>query len=66
MDERETWAKLKFDRQIIAIEKVNAANTIYTDDTGLAVVAKGNGLKIVHTWELPLPAVRAQGELDLT
>lgn len=65
LSERETWAKMKFDRQIIAIAKVNSANNIYSDDTGLASVAKANGIKTTPTWELPLPPVKAQGELDL-
>jgi hypothetical protein len=65
MSDRETWAKLKFDRQIIAIAKVHSAKTIYSDDLGVESVAKANGLKSVHTWELPLPPAAAQGELDL-
>jgi hypothetical protein len=65
MSDRETWAKLKFDRQIIAIAKVNCAKSIYSDDFGVKSVATANGLKTVHTWELPLPPTAAQGELDL-
>jgi len=65
MSDRETWAKLKFDRQIIAIAKVHSAKTIYSDDFGVEAVAKANGMRTVHTWELPLPPAAAQGELDL-
>lgn len=53
-----TWAKLKFDRQIISIAKV-------TDDTGLAKCARENNLNVTPTWELPLPPVAAQQELPL-
>jgi hypothetical protein len=65
MSDRETWAKLKFDRQIIAITKVHSAKTIYSDDISLESVAKLNGIRTIHTWELPLPSVAAQAEFDL-
>lgn len=61
----QTWAKLKFDRQIIAIAKVQRVTTIYSDDTDLAKCAVDNGLTVTHTWELPLPPVAAQQELPL-
>lgn len=61
----ETWAKVKFDRQIVAIAKVHAVKMIYTDDEGLAKCAKANGIETKHTWELPLPPVEAQQELGL-
>ena len=41
----DTWAKVKFDRQIIAIAKVVGAKTIYTNDANLAKVAGANGLR---------------------
>lgn len=58
-----TKAKVKFDRQIIAISKVSRATTIYTGDTRLARVAMDNGLNAVLTWELPLPPEEPQQEL---
>jgi predicted nucleic acid-binding protein len=64
LGEQETWAKMKFDRQIIAIAKVSKVNTIYSDDTTLAAVARANGISVTHTWELPLPPVKSQQELD--
>lgn len=30
-----TWAKINFDRQVVAIAKANDAHTIYSDDQGL-------------------------------
>ena len=54
-----TWAKLKFDRQIVAIAKVNMATVIYSDDKGMATFAEQNGLAIVQTWQLPLPKAQA-------
>jgi hypothetical protein len=59
----ETRVKVKFDRQIIAIAKVENAHTIYTDDTNLAKKAKTTGLQAVLPSELPLPP---QGELFKT
>jgi predicted nucleic acid-binding protein len=50
-----TWAKIKFDRQIVAIAKVNETDAIYTDDENLTKFAEQNGLTVVHTWQLPLP-----------
>lgn len=58
-------AKVKFDRQIISIAKVQNASTIYTGDNNLATVAKANGLRAVMTWEIPLPPEAAQQTLHL-
>lgn len=58
----ETYAKLKYDRQIIAIAKVNGCSTIYSDDNGLAAVAKRNGIKTIKTSDLPLPPQDQQGD----
>lgn len=60
----ETKAKVKFDQQIIAIAKSNNIRTLYTDDGKLSDRAVLNGLSVVHTWDLPLPPVPPQGELD--
>ena len=59
----ETWAKLKFDRQIVAIAKVIGATTIYTDDTSVAAVAGRAGIPAVRPYELPLPPHDAQQQL---
>lgn len=56
----ETKAKVKFDRQIIAIAISRGAETIYTGDDGLASRARRSGLKVVMPWEIPLPPVDAQ------
>ncbi|MDN7473470.1 type II toxin-antitoxin system VapC family toxin [Burkholderia multivorans] len=60
LSDNETKAKVKFDRQIIAIAKVHGALTIYTGDTNLAKRATDNGLNAVLTWEVPLPTTAAQ------
>lgn len=55
LDENTTKAKVKFDRQIVAIAKVRSAECIYTDDDKLATCARNNGIKAVMTWDIPLP-----------
>lgn len=59
------WAKIKFDRQIVAIAVVEGATRIYSDDDGVAAFASKIGLQIVRTWELPLPPTNPQGALEL-
>lgn len=58
--EETSKAKVKFDRQVISIAKASRANTIYTGDIRLAKIAAKNGLKVIMTWELPLPPEDAQ------
>jgi predicted nucleic acid-binding protein len=65
LTDKQTWAKLKFDRQIIAIARVHSVSMIYTDDVDLAKCAKANNVDATHTWQLPLPPVAAQQELPL-
>src|SRR5579862_4254148 len=52
------WAKVRFDRQIVAIAKTNGANRIYSDDEDLAKFATRADIKVVRTWELPLPPAK--------
>jgi hypothetical protein len=61
----ETWAKLKFDRQIVAIAKVIGATTIYSDDGDLGAVATRNGIPVIRVCDLPLPPENPQQNLDL-
>lgn len=60
-----TKAKVKFDRQIVAIAKARGADRIYTDDIGLAERARKNGIAAVMTWELPIPHIASQLGLNL-
>lgn len=53
-----TWPKIKYDRQIIAIAKVNKATMIYSDDDGLIGEANRVGLNTTRSSELPLPQVQ--------
>lgn len=65
LSRNESKAKVKFDRQIVAIAKVRGASTIYTDDGTLAAVSKRNGINPVMTWDLPLPPVDPQMPLEM-
>lgn len=51
----ETRAKIKFDRQVIAITRVEGQTTIYSDDHGLTKFATKPSLQVVPANELPLP-----------
>jgi hypothetical protein len=59
----EPWAKVKFDRQIVAIARVLQATTIYTDDENLAATANTVGISTLGLADLPLPPETAQGQL---
>lgn len=58
------WAKLRFDRQIVAIAKTNEVRRLYSDDEDVGKFAPRLGIEVVRTWELPLPAAK-QINLDL-
>lgn len=65
MGPKDTKAKVKFDRQILAIAKVAGVHTLYTDDKRLIARATANGLKTVRMQDLPLPPEPPQRELEL-
>jgi rRNA-processing protein FCF1 len=65
LDDKTTWAKVKFDRQIVSIAKAYGAVRIYTDDDRLAKCAVNNGVASTMTWEIPLPPESAQKSLLL-
>lgn len=54
------WQKLKVDRQIIAICKVNGVTLLYTDDSNLRTVATRAGLATMGIHELPIPEASRQ------
>jgi len=62
-DAAATYAKLKFDRQILSIARVHQATTIYTDDLDLRALAMKAGLTVVGLADLPLPTAMHQTEL---
>ena len=60
-----TWAKVKFDRQIMAIACVNAADHVYSDDRHLHALGDKLGIDVVRTSDLPLPPEDPQSSLDI-
>jgi predicted nucleic acid-binding protein len=64
-DSNATWAKLKYDRQIVAIAKVNGATTIYSDDDDIRAIAGEVGIEVKSLADLPLPEQSPQRELTL-
>ena len=61
----ESWQKVKFDRQIVAIAKVSGEDTIYSDDLGVRNFAKSIGIAAYGVHDLVLPPEDAQRKLDL-
>jgi hypothetical protein len=59
-----TWAKIKFDRQIIAIAKVNGASAIYSDDPDVKAMSIDARVTVITLAELALPPSTAQGKFD--
>ena len=52
---KSTWAKVKFDRQIIAIAKVRGVSVIYSNDEDIRKSAKREGMTVLSVWNLPEP-----------
>jgi hypothetical protein len=61
----ETLAKIKYDRQIAAIAKVEGASVVYSDDKNVRSYAKRLGMMAVALFELPLPPVDDDQQPDL-
>ncbi len=57
-DSASTWAKLRFDRQIVAIARTNKADPICSDDEDVGTFAAPLGIEVIRTWELPLPSAK--------
>lgn len=55
------WQKIKLDRQIAIIAKVNNAGIFYTDDDTQTKFATMIGMDVKHTWDLKL--IRPQTEM---
>lgn len=60
-----TWAKIKYDRQIVAIAKVCGATTIYSDDRDVKSIARAANIAVVGLAQLQLPPAVAQHEMEL-
>jgi hypothetical protein len=49
------WQKVKVDRQVVAVARVENATRIYADDSNLVEFARRLGMDVFSTWELPMP-----------
>ncbi len=58
-----THAKLKYDRQIVAIAKVDGAHTFYTDDLDQKAFAEKQGMTVRGLGDLPVPTETGQHDL---
>lgn len=59
------WQKIKYDRQIVAIAKVNRASIIYTDDPDIKSIAKTHNIETNGIADLPVPTKKLQQTLAL-
>ncbi len=59
------WAKVKYDRQIVAIAKVHRATTIYSDDGDIRALGERNKIRILRLVDLPIPEKDRQLTLNL-
>lgn len=58
------WTKVKFDRQIVAIAKVNSATRIYSNDRDVRAFGAKAGLEVTSCWELALPPAKQTDLFD--
>jgi predicted nucleic acid-binding protein len=54
-----TWAKVKYDRQIMAIAKVENADCVYSNDDDLVRMGQKDGIPVVTLTQLPNPPAPA-------
>ena len=52
---KDSWEKIKFDYQIVAICKVREVGTLYSDDPRLCAFANSMGIRTYALADLPLP-----------
>jgi hypothetical protein len=50
------WAKVKFDRQIVAIAIANGASEIISDDPDIKAIGERWGIKVISVEDLEIPA----------
>jgi hypothetical protein len=56
----DSWPKIKFDRQIVAIAKVCGVEKIYSQDGGVSTLGHSVGIPVIGIADLPLPVQRSQ------
>jgi predicted nucleic acid-binding protein len=60
----ESWSKLKFDRQIVAIAKVEGAERIYSNDADIHRYGKSDGLQVFRLEDLEAPPEKTPDLFD--
>jgi hypothetical protein len=60
-----TWAKVKFDRQIVSIAKVLRVTCIYSDDGDVKSIGHREGVSVYGVGDIIVPS-SAQSEFQLT
>jgi hypothetical protein len=58
--------KIKFDRQIVAIARVQSARAIYTDDKDVISLAEQAGIPTVKVEDLPMPPPKQLSMINKT
>jgi hypothetical protein len=58
-----SWLKVKFDRQIVAIAKIEGAEIIYSSDEDIARFSVRDGIEVIALENLPAPPEQPQREL---
>ena len=51
-----TWAKVKFDRQIVAIAKVERVSCIYSEDDDVRSIGMREGLSVLGVSDIVIPS----------
>ena len=62
--QKAAWQRVKIDIQIVATAKVNAADVIYTTDTGVIAQAEAMEIPAIHLADISLPPTDPQQEID--
>lgn len=63
-DSNSPWAKVKFDRQVVAIAKVVSASMIYSDDEDVSKIAAKVDIPVCGIADLPIPDEARQGRFQ--
>jgi len=62
---RNSWQKVKIDRQIVAITQVARCDRIVTGDSDIEKIAGRAAIETTFVWQLHLPPVEAQIPMQL-
>ena len=54
------WAKIKYDRQIVAISRVNRASAILSDDGNVQKFGRLLNMNVIGLGDLPIPSKAGQ------